>query len=161
MSDRSPLTISHSPMSLYNLLKFLVGFFLAIVILAGASVAAALYFAARLTELPERPTFENDTSPTAQTASTPPKPTTPKPTPTPPAAPKLPEGAYRAVVVQPIGLILRDSPSFEATRIGGVGYEEKVIVLEESEDKNWQRVQAEEDSNRVGWVKGGNTEALE
>ncbi|MEB3280753.1 MAG: SH3 domain-containing protein [Lyngbya sp.] len=149
-------------MSLYNIFKFLVGFFLALVILAGASVAAALYFAARLTELPERPSFAND-NPQAATASNPPKPNpSPTPTPTPtPAAPKLPEGAYRAVVVQPIGLILRDSPSYEATRIGGVGYEEKVIVLEESEDKNWQRVQAEEDSNRVGWVKGGNTERLE
>ncbi|WP_413167152.1 SH3 domain-containing protein [Capilliphycus salinus ALCB114379] len=149
-------------MSLYNIFKFLVGFVLAFVILAGASVAAALYFAARLTELPDRPTFANDNPPTA-TASNPPKPN-PNPTPTPaptPAAPKLPEGAYRAVVVQPIGLILRESPNYEATRIGGVGYEEKVIVLEESEDKNWQRVQAEEDSNRVGWVKGGNTEPLE
>ena len=160
MSHRSSLTTPHSPMSLYNLFKFLVGFFLAIVILAGASVAAALYFAARLTELPERPTFANDTPQAAQTANNEPKPS-PSPTPTPtPEAPKLPEGAYRAVVVQPIGLILRDSPSYEASRIGGVGYEENVIVLEESEDKNWQRVQVEEDSNRVGWVKGGNTEPL-
>lgn len=160
MSYRSPLTTSRSPMSLYNLFKFLVGFVLAFVILAGASVAAALYFAARLTELPERPTFANDAPPTAQAASNAPKPTpTASPTPSPtPAAPKLPEGAYRAVVVQPIGLILRDNPSFDANRIGGVGYQEAVIVLEESQDKNWQRVQAEEDSNRVGWVKGGNTE---
>ncbi|MEL7037641.1 MAG: SH3 domain-containing protein [Cyanobacteria bacterium J06592_8] len=144
-------------MSLYNIFKFLVGFFLALVILAGASVAAALYFAARLTELPERPTFPNDAPPKTETVSAEAK---PAPSPS-PAAPQLPEGAYRAVVVQPIGLILRDSANYESNRIGGIGYEEKVIVLEETDDKLWQRVQVEEDSNRVGWVKGGNTEPLQ
>lgn len=151
---------THNPrMSIYGIFKFLVGFILAFLILAGASVAAALYFAARLTELPERPTFAND-KPVTQTASTP-KPS-PTPTPTPaPEAKTLPEGAYRAIVVQPIGLILRDSPSYESNRIGGVGYEEKVIVLEDSEDQMWQRVQVEEDTDRTGWVKGGNTERVE
>ncbi len=161
MSYRSPLTTSPVSMSLYNLFKFLVGFVLAFVILAGASVAAALYFAARLTELPERPTFANDAPPSEQIASTTPTAPAPTPSPTPAPSPQLPEGAYRAVVVQPIGLILRDNPSLEGNRIGGVGFEEKVIVLEESADQSWQRVQAQEDSNRVGWVRGGNIERVQ
>lgn len=144
-------------MSLYGLFKFIVGFILALLILAGASVAAALYFAARLTELPERPTFPNDNPVTAE-ASPAPKPT---PTATPTPEPKaLPDNSYRAVVVQPIGLILRDEPSYEADRIGGIAYEETVIVLSKSEDGVWERVQVEEDSDRTGWVKGGNTEVI-
>ncbi len=151
-------------MNLYGVFKFLVGFFLAIVILAGASVAAALYFAARLTELPERPTFPNDqpmakTNKPNTTSAAKPSPT-PSPTPT-PKVEQLEPGAYRATVTQPIGLILRDSPSVEANRIGGVAYQEEVIVLGESENKQWQRVRVAQDNDRTGWVKGGNTEKIQ
>lgn len=151
-------------MNLYGVFKFIVGFFLAILILAGATVATALYFAARLAELPERPTFPND-NPTAKTTAKAPTPkpqATPTPTPTPtPAEEKLEPGAYRAIVTQPIGLILRDSPSTDANRIGGIAYNEKVVVLGESEDKGWQKVRVSQDSDRTGWVKGGNTEKVE
>jgi hypothetical protein len=151
-------------MSIYGIFKFIVGVILAMLILAGASVAAALYFAARLAELPEKPTFPNDST-VAQTntpTGTPTSAATPTPTPTPEPEPEaLPEGAYRAIVVQPIGLILRDAASLEANRIGGISYEETVIVLEETEDQLWQKVQVEEDLDRTGWVKGGNTEPLE
>ncbi len=148
-------------MSIYGIFKFIVGVILAMLILAGASVAAALYFAARLAELPEKPTFPNDQ--VAQTnipAVTPTPAATPTPTPT-PEADALPPGAYRAIVVQPIGLILRDTASLDANRIGGIGFDETVVVLEETEDRLWQKIQVEEDPDRTGWVKGGNTEPLE
>lgn len=152
-------------MSLSGLFKFIVGFLLAIVLLTGASVAAALYFAAKLSALPERPTFPNEVK-TAQTAIAKPKLTaasnpestssdTPSPSPKP-----LEPGAYRAIVTQPIGLILRDSPTRESNRIGGIAYKEKVIVVEETPDKQWQRVRIEQE-DREGWVKGGNTEKTE
>ncbi len=64
------------------------------------------------------------------------------------------------MVTQPIGLILRDSPDRDANRIGGVGYKEKVVVLEDTPDKEWQRVRVEQ-GDREGWVKGGNTERVE
>ena len=149
-------------MNLYGVFKFIVGFFLAILILAGATVATALYFAARLAELPERPTFPNDNPALKTTAKpvTPQPKTTPTPTPT-PTEEKLEPGAYRAIVTQPIGLILRDSPSTEANRIGGIAYNEKVIVLGESDDKQWQKVRVSQDRDRTGWVKGGNTEKIE
>ncbi len=149
-------------MSLYGVFKFIVGVVLALLILTGASVAAALYFAARLTELPERPAFPNDQ--TVAETDTPSPSTTPTPeaTPTPEETPTaLQANQYRAIVIQPIGLILRDSASLDSNRIGGIGYEEMVIVLEETEDGYWQRVQVEEDPDRTGWVKGGNTEPLQ
>lgn len=149
-------------MNLYGVFKFIVGFFLAILILAGATVATALYFAARLSELPERPTFPNDHLQAKVVAKkvTPQAIATPTPTPT-PEAEKLEPGAYKAVVTQPIGLILRDSPSTDATRIGGIAYQEKVVVLGESDNKQWQKVRVSQDSDRTGWVKGGNTEKVE
>lgn len=149
-------------MSLSGLFKFIIGFFLAIVLLAGASVAAALYFAAKLTALPEKPIFPND-KPATQSVSTKPTPvaksspvalTSESPAPKP-----LEPGAYRAIVTQPIGLILRDSPNRDANRIGGVGYQERVVVLEETADKEWQKVRVEP-GDRDGWVKGGNTERV-
>ena len=63
-------------------------------------------------------------------------------------------------MTQPIGLILRDSGNRDSNRIGGVGYKEKVVVLEDSPDKEWQKIRVE-DGNREGWVKGGNTEKVE
>lgn len=61
-------------------------------------------------------------------------------------------------MTQPIGLILRDTPSAEANRIGGIAYQEKVVVLGESDDKQWQKVRVLTDRDRTGWIKGGNTE---
>ncbi|MEG4271380.1 MULTISPECIES: SH3 domain-containing protein [unclassified Microcoleus] len=149
--------------TVYSVFKFLVGFLLAIVLMAGASVAAALYFAAKLTTIPEKPVFSNDKTPaqvvgaasksTAQASSVSTSSDAPSPKP-------LEPGAYRAMVTQPIGLILRDTGSRDSNRIGGVGYKERVVVLEESPDKEWQRIRIE-DGNREGWVKGGNTERIE
>ncbi|MEG4170055.1 MULTISPECIES: SH3 domain-containing protein [unclassified Microcoleus] len=149
--------------TVYSVFKFLVGFLLAIVLMAGASVAAALYFAAKLTTIPEKPVFPNDKTP-AQVAGAAPQSTaqaSPVSTSSDAPSPKpLEPGAYRAMVTQPIGLILRDSGNRDSNRIGGVGYKEKVVVLEESPDKEWQRIRVE-DGNREGWVKGGNTEKVE
>jgi uncharacterized protein YgiM (DUF1202 family) len=149
--------------ALYGIFKFLVGFLLAIVLLAGASVAAALYFAAKLTTVPERPVFSNDKTAvkTAGAGAKPAATATPVSVSSDEPSPKpLEPGAYYAIVTQPIGLILRDTASRDSNRIGGVGYKEKVVVLEESADKEWQRIRIE-DGNREGWVKGGNTEKIE
>jgi hypothetical protein len=148
--------------SVYSVFKFLVGFLLAIVLMAGASVAAALYFAAKLTTVPERPVFSNDKTAvqiagagaksTAKASSVS---TSSDATSSDAASPKpLEPGAYRALVTQPIGLILRDSGNRDSNR------KEKVVVLEDSPDKEWQRIRVE-DGNREGWVKGGNTEKIE
>ena len=157
--NSQPSTMS----SIYSVFKFLVGVLLAIVLMAGASVAAALYFAAKLTTVPERPVFPNDKT-AVQIAGAKPQ-STVKASPVSdfsdaPSPKPLEPGAYRALITQPIGLILRDSANRDANRIGGVGYKEKVVVLEDSPDKEWQRIRVE-DGNREGWVKGGNTEKAE
>ncbi|NES05836.1 MAG: SH3 domain-containing protein [Okeania sp. SIO2F4] len=139
-------------MNLYGFFKFLVGFILAILLLAGASAAAVLYFAAKLTRMPEKPIFQNE-KPVVQKVSTSPQATNSKN--------QLEPGSYRAVVIEPIGLILRDTPSRNSNRIGGISYQEEVIVLEESSDKRWQKVRVDDGSDRIGWVSGGNTERLD
>ncbi len=151
-------------MSIFSsLIKFVIGFLLALVILAGGSVAAALYFVTRLTELPPRPVFDNE------------QPVKPKPSSLTPAAKQntpansssnssansttLAPGTYRARVIWQDGLILRDRPSFDANSIGGVDFNKNVIVLETTSDREWERVRVE-GANQEGWVKGGNTEKI-
>jgi Bacterial SH3 domain len=149
-------------MNLSGIFNFIIGFLLAILLLTGASVAAALYFAAKLTAAPERPTFPNEVqnSQSVSKISQPIVKVSPEVTPSESPTPKpLEAGAYRAIVTQPIGLILRDSPTREANRIGGIAYKEKVVVLEDTPDKEWQRVRIE-DNDSEGWVKGGNTEKI-
>lgn len=144
---------------------------MAIAVLLGSSVAIALYFMNRTAIPPAKPIFAND-HPSLQTKS--PKPTDKetkpssseaKPTTSPSATPSptetaLPPGAYRGRVTWEQGLSLRSEPSQDAERIGGVGFKEKVIILEESQDKGWQKIRLE-NSKQEGWIKIGNTERVE
>lgn len=157
-------------MSWSGVAKFFTGFVLAIAVLFFAGVSTTRYLITRFTTPPPRPTFPNDPSPAQPQATqpqsspapaeSPPAPSAEvEPTPTPPPTPANPPGAYEARVTQPIGLILRQGPSQDAEQIGGVGYDEQVIVLEESSDGEWIKVRLS-GSDVEGWVKSGNTERL-
>ncbi|TAE56000.1 MAG: SH3 domain-containing protein [Nostocales cyanobacterium] len=153
-------------------LKLILGFVLAIAVLLGSGLTIALYFVNRTGVAPEKPLFANDnpqTKPkTEKPKATPVKDTskntsTPEttPTPTPTETPKtLPPGAYKATVTWPQGLSIRDKPGSDASSIGGVGGNQTVIILEESEDKKWQKIRIEE-TEQEGWVKAGNTKKIE
>ncbi|MEC4813473.1 MAG: SH3 domain-containing protein [Scytonema sp. PMC 1069.18] len=163
-----------------NILKFVLGIFLAIAILVGGGVAVALYFMNRTSAPPTKPVFANDspevrgqakkteaTEKNKKAAVQPkekPK-ATPKPTPKPEETPKaeeekkLPPGAYRARVTWSQGLIVRSQPQGDAERLGGVGFNSNVIVLQQSDDQAWQKIRIE-GSEQEGWVKAGNTEKV-
>ena len=108
---------------LSNILKLILGVFLAIAILVGGSAALAIYFMNRISANPPKPVFSNDKAEVkAQAAKTPTpgataanskgkttakaKPAVTK-TPEKPAEKPLPAGAYPATVTWPQGLILR------------------------------------------------------
>ncbi|MBD2096940.1 SH3 domain-containing protein [Trichocoleus sp. FACHB-591] len=145
---------------LINLIKFLLGFALAIALLGLGGVVAARYLVTKLTAPPPRPAFAND-KPLTNKAATVSKPAAgnaqSSQVSSTASAPVLEPGAYQARVVQPIGLILRDGPGRDSNQIGGIEFNSRVVVLEESSDKQWQRVRLE-NSDRAGWVKAGNTE---
>ena len=157
-----------------NVLKYVLGFFLAIVVLIGGGVAMALYFMNRTAIPPTKPIFANDSAqvkaqapktPGASPAITPTEvEANPKPNPTPTLAaesPKpLPAGSYNARVTWSQGLSLRAEPKSDAERLGGVGFNQKIIVLSESEDKVWQKIRLD-GSDQEGWVKKGNTQPLD
>lgn len=141
----------------------MLGILLAAGILFGAGVALTRYLLERLATPPPRPVFANDPSPApaspgAATAS----PATPSPEaapPSPEASPSpSPTDGYAARVTQPIGLILRDQPSREAGRIGGIEFNQQLTVLEDSPDGAWQRVRLA--NGAEGWVRSGNTQRL-
>ncbi|MEH2406568.1 SH3 domain-containing protein [Nostoc sp.] len=164
---------------LSSVTKFLLGFFLAIAVLVGGGVAIGLYFVNRTGIPPAKPVFSND-SPSVKAQA--PKATEPgggkpslkpgnqaqsSPTSTPtesskatPSAKPLPSGAYRGRVNWAEGLSLRSQPNQEAEKIGGVGFNQKIIILSESEDKSWQKIRLE-GSEQEGWVKAGNTEKVD
>lgn len=153
-----------------GLAKFLLGFTLAIALLIGGGVAAAMYFMNKVSTRPPKPIFTNEkpalkaqhrpnnatastTLPTAQPSAT--------PSPTYTSSPKpLESGAYKARANWPQGLSLRSEPNLAAEYVGSVGYHQPLIVLEQSADKNWQRVRLE-GSEREGWIKAGNIERVE
>lgn len=152
-----------------NIVKFLLGVSLAIAILVGGGVAAALYFFFQVTSAPPKPIFANDKASIkaeATSASNPvnapasPKPQTATTTPSPtPKSEALAAGTYRARVTWADGLSVRSEPNLDSERIAGAAYNEELIVLGESADKNWQRVRLE-NSQQEGWIKTGNIERV-
>ena len=167
-------------MSWSGIFKFLLGFLIAIALIVGSGVAVALYFVTKLTAPPPKPIFANDkpiakpkASPVASkpvagaspatnatetvSAAQPDANSTPTETPSPKP---LEPGAYRARVTWRNGLIMRDSPGTDSQRIGGIGYNQQIVVVTESEDKRWIKIRVEE-NNEEGWVKAGNVERVE
>lgn len=156
--------------------KLILGFVLAIAVLLGSGLTIALYFVNRTALPPEKPMFANDNpqpkvdkpkvTPVKATSTSKPTPTSspkpsPSPSPTPTESPDtLPPGAYQAIVTWPQGLSMRDQPASDAQSIGGVGGNQKVIILEESADKNWQKIRIA-GTDKEGWVKAGNTKRVE
>ncbi|MBD1834641.1 SH3 domain-containing protein [Cyanobacteria bacterium FACHB-472] len=152
-------------MSFSGLVKFLIGFFLAISLLVVASGATAYYFLTKLSTPPAKPMYANDKSvlkaKAAAIASKKPTSASSAPaSPTPTASAPLEPGAYIASVTWPEGLSLRENPSLEASRVGGVGFNQRVVVIKESDDKRWQQVRLE-NGEQQGWIKAGNVKRVD
>lgn len=156
------------------LLKFILGILLAIAVLLGGGVVVGLYFFNRTSMPPSKPVFANDnpapkdsdskqkkTESTSKSEATPEASATPTPSETPTEkAEELPKGAYRGKITWPQGVSLRSEPAQDSERVGGAGFNEKIIVLEESPDKVWKKVRVES-SKIEGWTKVGNVEKVE
>ncbi len=154
-------------MSLSGFFKFIVGFFIGIFLLAASGAVAAYYFWTRLSITPSKPIFAeeqpkkltNVKKTTVLKASNPKSSNTLAPTPSKPPEKELPPGAFKARVTWKEGLSLRDAPSLESNRIGGVGFNQQIYVLKESDDGKWQQVRLVEGAEE-GWIKAGNTEKV-
>jgi uncharacterized protein YgiM (DUF1202 family) len=154
-------------MSFSGIAKFVIGFIVGILLLAGSSVAAAYYFFTKLAAPPPKPIFAEEQpkpSPLAKKTSAPSTSNSqPNKRPTPSESPslteELPPGAYKARVTWAEGLSLRDAPGAESNRIGGVALNQEVIVLKESNDQRWQQVRLAE-GTQEGWIKSGNIERV-
>ncbi|MEB3272345.1 MAG: SH3 domain-containing protein [Prochlorothrix sp.] len=168
-------------MNLSNLLRFLLGVSLGLALLLTGSIAAARYLLEQFTTPPAKPIFAEElpspspspvpvvvASPTpspgpnpspSPTASPTPNPTaspsaspSPSPSPSPTASPTPPPGDT-GTVSWPDGLVIRESPSVGAGTVGGVDYNQRVVILETSADGDWQRIWF---NGTEGWIKAGN-----
>ncbi len=149
-----------------GVLQLLIGITLGLALMVGGSLAAGYYLFTKLSVTPERPTFAEEkpkqpipsASPATNTSTNKKASPTPILNPAPSPAPPSPEveaGLYKGVINWSDGLILRDAAGNSANRIGGVGYNQQVVVLEESSDQNWQKIRIVA-TGKVGWIKAGN-----
>ncbi|HSM84425.1 MAG TPA: SH3 domain-containing protein [Nodosilinea sp.] len=149
-----------------GLSKLILGVAIALMLLSMAGVATARYFMGRLSVLPPKPLYGDEMggdmpAPEAAPGAVPEA--APEAAPVvepPPAAPALEPGAYNAVVVQPIGLVMREGPGVEFPQVGGVDENEAVVVIEEPADQAWVKVRVVS-NGQEGWVKAGNTRRVE
>lgn len=154
-----------------NLLKLILGLLMAIAILIGSGMTVAFYFINRNLIPPPKPIFVNDRPSVPEPApeinqvtdvsdnNEDVNPETPEKTPEKTPEETLPEGAYRGRVTWAEGLSVRSEPSLDAPRVAGVGANEELIILAESEDKKWQKIRTQ--SQQEGWVRIGNTQRID
>lgn len=152
-----------------QMFQFILGFIIGIALIAGSAVGAAYYYFTKVSSsVPEKPLYseetanvpvaqqttedENETQLDLETLSN--VETQPEPEPE-PVSESIPPNAYYASVTWSEGLSLRAEPSIDAERIGGVGYNARIFILEDSADKRWQKIRIP-GSEREGWVKAGN-----
>lgn len=154
-------------MSLSGIAKFILGFIVGIILLAVGGGATGYYFFTKMSANPPKPIFAEEQQrklPAVKKVSTAiPSSRSPSSKPTPSESPvreELPPGAYKARVSWSEGLSLRDSPSQDSNRIGGVAFNQEIIVLKESDDKRWQQIRLA-DGEQEGWIKAGNIERTE
>lgn len=156
-------------MTLGNVVKFVLGVSLAIAIIISGSVVGALYFMYKVTARPPKPVFSNETvtakaqpkATKAQAKSVPSTKSTTQPSPSQDSSQEVLEpGTYRARVTWTQGLSLRSEPNLSSERIGGLEYNQQIVVLQESADKNWQKVRLS-DGEQEGWIKVGNIERVQ
>lgn len=154
-------------MSLSSLLQFVLGVITGLILLLASGTAAGYYFFTRMVVTPGRPVYSEERA-TATPAPPDPEPENAPPEPETPAESLEPEsateelepGAYRATVTWPDGLSLRSEPSGESESIGGLAYDQEMIILRTSQDGNWEQIRLP-NSDRTGWVRAGNSEAIE
>ncbi|WP_445924974.1 SH3 domain-containing protein [Leptodesmis sp.] len=132
--------------------------------MTGLGFFASQVLIAQFTTPPPKPIFPNDNpkpQPSPKTAASPPatQPASPAPSPSPSISPSPQASGYKARIVLDNGLNVREQPNAESSRIAGVDYDQQVTVLEESPDKEWQKIRTEPDGV-VGWIKSGYTERL-
>ena len=148
-----------------NMFQFILGFLVGVALIAGTAAGAAYYYFKKISSnVPEKPVYTEETvakqeesTEKSQDSGAKDNTEAQKKAPEPVASkPEIPEGSYYASVTWPQGLSLRAEPSNNAARIGGISYNAKILILEDSADKKWQRVQIPW-SKQEGWVKGGNT----
>lgn len=151
-------------MSGSGFLKVFSGFLIAFALVAGLGFFASQVLIAQFTTPPPKPVFPNDNpkpQPSPKTAASPPaaQPASPDPSPSPSVSPSPQASGHKARIVLDNGLNVREQPNAESSRIAGVDYDQQVTVLEESPDKEWQKIRIEPDG-AVGWIKSGYTERV-
>ncbi|GFE67870.1 SH3 domain-containing protein [Chroococcus sp. FPU101] len=144
--------------------QFIIGFFLGVVLLAGASAAVAYVVLAKMSAPPDKPLFAEEKkqqalAKKATTTTTQNKATT-NPVTEVKSIEDIPTGNYKAFVSWSKGLSLRAEPSTESARLGSLGYKAEIMVLGTSDDGNWQKVKVIE-TNQEGWIKAGNIEKMQ
>ena len=154
-----------------SMFQFILGFIVGVTLIASVAGGAAFYYFKRVSgSVPEKPVYTEETaqksepSESEETATAVAQPEVAQPQEVavteaiakPEPKPELPEGAYYATVTWPQGLSLRSDPNLNAARIGGISHDARIVILEESSDKKWQKVRIPW-SQQEGWVKNGNT----
>lgn len=141
-----------------SITKFLLGSTLGLILLVTTVLGAGYLVVRQFSSSPPKPIFANDPESVKNPSQTTGSASQAESSANPEGAAAPEDESYQARVIYPQGLILRDIAAEDANRIGGIGYNEVITILEKSEDGRFQRVRLE--SGEEGWVSAGNVERV-
>jgi uncharacterized protein YgiM (DUF1202 family) len=146
----------------WKIVQFVLGFLLGLLITAGVTAGIAFFILTKLAKTPPKPLFAETISPRVaqEQITTGSLPTQTEETETPAIEVEAQEEGYRARVTWSDGLTVRSEPTVDSERLGGVEYDQELIVLETNPEETWQRIRLL-DSNVQGWVKAGNLRKID
>ena len=146
----------------WKIVQFVLGFLLGLLITAGVTAGIAFFILTKLAKTPPKPLFAETISPPVaqEQITTGSLQTQTEETETPAIEFEAQEEGYRARVTWSDGLTVRSEPTVDSERLGGVEYDQELIVLETNPEETWQRIRLL-DSNVQGWVKAGNLRKID
>lgn len=147
-------------MSISGFFQFVLGFILGVGILSGSAAGVAYMLFSRMTVTPDRPVFPEEEKVVAKATDQPAIEATEAEKTVFDRTKAVESNYYRARIIWPQGLVLRAGPGGQSGRIGGLAFNSEVIVLEYSQDNEWQKVRIPQ-TNQIGWIKSGNIEKID
>jgi Bacterial SH3 domain len=141
-----------------GLLKFFIGFCLGIIILAGGAGLTAYYFFTKSSVIPPRPTFPEEIEKKDKSAGKNQNKNSSNNNKN-NNSPNKESGLYKGKIIPEQGVSLREKPTTDSNRVGGIAGNATVVVLEESEDKRWLKIRNDQ-GYQVGWIRSRSLEKL-
>ncbi|ELR96663.1 SH3 domain-containing protein [Gloeocapsa sp. PCC 73106] len=146
---------------LWRAAQFTLGFVLGMTLFVGVSAIMAYFFLSQLARIPPKPLFPEIVTPAETPVLVEPEAIETEIAEPPPsvAEPEPEVNVYRARVTWSDGLTIRAEPNMESERLGGVAYDQELVIFGDDQVDGWQKILVP-GTDIQGWVRADNLQRV-